>query len=102
VTQCVPVLAHVRRDVLCFLSLRMRKTVMSSRTCRLQLLHCDSSVSIWAQGAFETWLLLEYADRGALDKAVSAGRFRRKSDGTPELVWVTSLRCQQHRKWSMA
>ncbi len=56
-----------------------------------------SLMTTWLQGAFETWLLLEYADRGALDKAVSAGRFRRKSDGTPELVWVTPLRCHQHR-----
>ena len=54
-----------------------------------------SSEATWSQGAFETWLLLEYADRGALDKAVSAGRFRRKSDGTPELVWALRALCRR-------
>ena len=55
--------------------------------------------SVTSTGAFETWLLLEYADRGALDKAVGAGRFRRKSDGTPELARISYHRVylQHHR-----
>ena len=85
-TLYVPVLTHVRTDVLCFLNVRMRKTVRSNLLADFNCCTVTSSVSVWAQGAFETWLLLEYADRGALDKAVSSGRFRRKSDGTPELV----------------
>lgn len=34
----------------------------------------------------ETWMLLEYCDRGNLDSAMRNGRFKRKADGLPDLV----------------
>lgn len=38
------------------------------------------------QSTLETWLLLEYADRGALDKAIKQGRFCMKVDNSPDMV----------------
>lgn len=34
----------------------------------------------------ETWMLLEYCDRGNLDSAMRNNRFRRKADNAPDLV----------------
>ena len=39
-------------------------------------------------------MLLEYADRGALDKANAQGRFRKKSDNSPDLVCALSTHTQ--------
>jgi hypothetical protein len=32
------------------------------------------------QATIETWMLLEYADRGSLEEAIQNRRFQRKSD----------------------
>lgn len=37
-------------------------------------------LSLCRQGTIETWMLLEYADRGSLEEAIAQKRFRRKSD----------------------
>jgi len=40
----------------------------------------SSSASSGDKGTIETWMLLEYADRGSLEEAIAQKRFRRKSD----------------------
>ena len=39
----------------------------------------------------ETWLVQEYADKGSLADAIAAGRFRRKLDGTVDVIAI--LKC---------
>ena len=36
----------------------------------------------------ETWMLLEYCDRGNLDSGMRSGRFKVKSSGEPDMVGV--------------
>ena len=38
------------------------------------------------QGSIETWMLLEYADRGSLEQAIQARQFHRRADATLDLV----------------
>ena len=38
------------------------------------------------QGSIETWMLLEYADRGSLEQAIQARRFYKRTDATLDLV----------------
>jgi hypothetical protein len=38
------------------------------------------------QGTIETWMLLEYADRGSLEQAIQARRFYKRTDATLDLV----------------
>ena len=38
------------------------------------------------QAVIETWMLLEYADRGSLDQAITARRFVRKADQLLDMV----------------
>ena len=37
-------------------------------------------------GTIETWMLLEYADRGSLEQAIQMRRFYKKADATLDLV----------------
>ena len=39
----------------------------------------------------ETWLVQEYADKGSLADAIAAGRFRRKLDGSVDVIAI--LKC---------
>lgn len=34
----------------------------------------------------ETWIILQFCERGSLDRAVKLGKFLRKTDGQPEMV----------------
>lgn len=38
------------------------------------------------QGTIETWMLLEYADRGSLEQAIQARRFYKRIDASLDLV----------------
>lgn len=50
------------------------------------------SISIALQATIETWMLLEYADRGSLEEAIQGRRFQRKSDKS-QLDMVRPARC---------
>jgi len=39
------------------------------------------------QAVIETWMLLEFADRGSLEQAIAARRFLRKADRSLDMVW---------------
>lgn len=47
--------------------------------------------SQFAAGRAQTWLLMEFCDRGSLSDMVRANRFRRKPDGEPDMSAI--LRC---------
>ena len=34
----------------------------------------------------ETWMLMEFCERGSLERAIKQGKFRRAADGQPEMV----------------
>ena len=38
------------------------------------------------QAVIETWMLLEFADRGSLEQAIAARRFMRKADQSLDMV----------------
>jgi hypothetical protein len=44
------------------------------------------------QATIETWMLLEYADRGSLEEAIQNRRFQRKSDKS-QLDMVCHMSC---------
>lgn len=49
--------------------------------CHCSTLHDRHSLLVNAlQATIETWMLLEYADRGSLEEAIQNRRFQRKSD----------------------
>ena len=45
----------------------------------------DASI-VGAQAVIETWMLLEFADRGSLEQAIAARRFVRKADQSLDMV----------------
>jgi hypothetical protein len=45
-------------------------------------------LAVCSETLLETWLVMEYCDRGSLLDAVRAGRFYRKRDGEPDMVSI--------------
>jgi hypothetical protein len=39
----------------------------------------------------ETWMILEYCERGSLERAIKQGRFKKAANGQPEMVSTTKL-----------
>ena len=56
------------------------------RNAALSTLTADQNSHALLQEATETWMLLEFADRGSLDKAIAARRFYRRGSVTLDLV----------------
>lgn len=46
----------------------------------------DSSQEGLGADITETWMIMEYCDKGSLERAIFGGRFKRKDDACPEMV----------------
>jgi hypothetical protein len=44
------------------------------------------TAGLQTQGLLETWMLLEFADRGSLEQAIQGNRFRRKGGAGLDMV----------------
>ena len=47
---------------------------------------CGAIAVLWQGTLIETWMLLEYADRGSLEQAISTGRFLKRGTRTVDMV----------------
>eukprot|EP00877_Chromochloris_zofingiensis_P004213 jgi/Chrzof1/13793/Cz08g12190.t1 len=50
--------------------------------------HSNSGSQAARAEILETWMILEYCERGSLDRAVSAGRFVRRDNQQPEMIGI--------------